>query len=379
MTDGRRRLIFVLVCFHVLVPLGLLWQHRQETVPYAVRSDAAKFRDMVTAPGKPYVDRKVEYPPLALALFKGLGPRSFTPFFFRLVILQALCDGLIAWLLFRIWSTRAGLSYLALSAPLLPHSLTKFDLVAVALAVGAVACAKKARALGAGVLVGLGVFVKIFPAVLVPVFAARRQWRALATAAAALVLGAVCWFAYSGTDGFRDVLTYRGAKGWHVDSIPGSVLYLFDRRSPRFESGTWRVGAPPAVWSMLFYVSLLATIAIACWLVYRARADADGLLEVTVLSAMLAFATLNSVQFMTWLLPFAAIAGALGARRVEWTTAAVVVLTAVGQAITNPERARPPVLQEAIFGARNIALVVLLVFGIAGLVRVTRREPALVT
>jgi hypothetical protein len=379
MRDERIRV--AVIAFQVLVPMVLIIQHLGPPGTYATLSDAARYRDLVLVHGRPYVDFQSEYPPLALIVFKLLGPASFKAFTVRLIVLQSICQAAIAATVFWAWGRNAGWKYLYFSAPLLVHVLTKFDLVAVACATFGTALIARHRRRGgiAGAIIAAGAFVKIYPALLLPLFAARRQWKAAVAGFSVLAAGGLAWIVYGGTAGIRQVVTYRGTRGWHVDSVPGSLVYLFTRNVPRFLDGTWRVGAPASVFTVLLYVGLIVSVAWVC-AVAASRPVPDGLAEMTIILATLVWGTLFSVQFVAWFLPFAAVVAARGHRRIEWATWAVVLLTFLAQLLWSDPLTHESLAVEMLVLARNASLVVMFGYAIAALGPRSRRatqSPAL--
>jgi hypothetical protein len=372
MNPWLRRGAIAVVAFQVMVPIGLLVQHASPDREFAAQSDAARYQRIAHAASEPY--ETSEYPPVAIVLFKALGPGSFRGFLLRLIALQTLAQALIVASLFWAWGKRAGWSYLVLSAPMLPIVLTKFDLITVAAAVAGAALVERGRRGVGGALMALGAFVKIWPAALLPSFAARRQWRALVTGALVFAAALVAWMAVAGVAGIRQVVTYRGARGWQIESVPGSLLYLFHRRTPHFTGGAWRVGAPSGFASAVLLLGLVLTIGWVWLRVYRLRDDTAGIAEVTVVGALLTWATLCSPQFIVWIIPWVAIAAGRGYLQFERPTAAIVILTALGVAITTTD-ARPPLVQELVYLARNVGLVYVTVAGIQALAR-ARSDPA---
>ena len=361
MNPWQRRGAIALVAFHVMVPIGLFVQHWPADESYAIHSDAGRYQRIAVASRDPFENS--EYPPAAVVLFKGIGPKPFRDFFLRLLVVQALAQAITVMCMFWAWGRRAGWRYLVLSAPLLPIVLTRYDLVAVAAAVAGAACVTRGRPRAGGALLALGAFVKVWPAALLPGLAARRQWRALVAGGVVFAVALGAWIADTGTKGVRQVLTYRGARGWHIESVPGSLVYLFRRKTPSFRGGAWRVGAPPGFWTALLLLGLVVTIAWVWWRVARSGINLVGLADLTVVSALLAWSTLCSPQFIAWIVPWAAIAGARGHGRAERVAAAVVLLTVAAAAATTGD-ARPTLLSEVLYLGRNGALVALTVVGI---------------
>ncbi len=169
------------VVFQIACPIVLLSQGSQlGRGEFAVRSDAARYRTIVESPGRPYRDFDVEYPPLAVGLFRSLGAKNFDGFRQRLVLLQIACQALIVFLLFKVWGRRTMWSYLVLSAPMLYIVYVGFDLVVVALAVCGAALMHRSRHVVGALAIVVGAFVKVWPVVLLPGLLVRRQFRASA-------------------------------------------------------------------------------------------------------------------------------------------------------------------------------------------------------
>ncbi len=332
---------------------------------YSTQSDAARYRSIARMHGTPYRDFDVEYPPLALGLFRAVGPRSFDGFRERLFALQVACQALTVFLLFRCWSGRAGWSYLALSTPMLFVVYTGFDLVAVAIAVAGAALVRGRRPLAGASGFVVGAFTKIWPVALLPSLLVRRKVRAFTTAAAVGAAGLAAWALWGGADAIGQVLTYRGARGWEYESVPGSALRLLSGDALHLEAGSWRVGAPPRFVSTALVVVLLGVVAAIWWTAVR-RPPPDGLAEAAAVAALLALGTLLSPQFVIWPLPFVAIAAAAGERRAEAWASAASVLTLVDWVLFDPHHPAAAAGELVIVG-RNVALVGLLVVAIQGL------------
>ena len=102
----------------------------------------------------------------------------------------------------------------------------RFDLVAVALSIWSLALLRRRREEPAGALLGLAIMAKLWPIALVPLFAFRRARRGLLVGVAVcLVLGA-WWYLSGGAKGPFQVLSFRDTRGWHVESVVGSILWV---------------------------------------------------------------------------------------------------------------------------------------------------------
>ena len=301
-------IVFQLACPIVIAGQG----SHLATGHFAAESDAARYRTIVETPGTPYRDFQVEYPPVALGLFRVLGPSNFGGFRQRLLLLQVACQALIVFLLFKVWGRRAMWSYLVLSTPMLFVVYTGFDLVGVALAVSAAALVQRRRAVAGGLGFVVAAFTKLWPVALLPMLLVRKQARAFVTAVAAGVAGLLAWTVWGGTGAIGEVLTYRGARGWEWESLAGSILRIATGDRLRIESGAARVGDPPRVFGVLLTVVLVGLVAEIWWLAAQRPNLAAGVAETAVITSLLVIGTLLSLQFVIWPLPFVAIAAASG-------------------------------------------------------------------
>ena len=126
--------------------------------------------------------------------------------------------------------------YLVLVALVLPLSLFRLDHLTVLVIVVGLALAHAERELPAGTALGLGILGKLWPAALVAV-RPRRDWRVALSSAMVLVTSTLVGVLLFGVDAVRQVLSDRGATGWHVESVPGSVIRWFDRAAPEITGG----------------------------------------------------------------------------------------------------------------------------------------------
>jgi hypothetical protein len=145
----------------------------------------------------------------------------------------------------------------------------------------------------------------------VPIFLFARNRRALVPFAAVGSLELALWIGFWGTDGIRQVVTFRGSHGWEIESLVGSVLRLTSS-TPYLENGAYRIGDVPE-WAPMLLLAFGAGVVALVWLVAARRGGAessvvaDGLAPVAAITATLVTATIISPQYLIWLLPFAAI------------------------------------------------------------------------
>jgi hypothetical protein len=224
----------------------------------------------------------------------------------------------------------AALSVPALSPVLLGSLLlTRFDLLPAALAVGALAAVLAGRdRLGAGT-VGLGVTVKVWPALLVPLFLVwwrrRRDWRfalaALAVCvgvAAAIVL--VPWIALAPAE-LVESLWRQGARPLQIESLGAAVLLAFHHAFglPLGWASSYGsqnlTGAVAVVAAAVTSLAQLAVLGLLWWRFARGPFEGERLVRYAA-ATVVAFVALGKVlspQFLIWLLPLVPlVAGARG-------------------------------------------------------------------
>lgn len=187
------------------------------------------------------------------------------------------------------WLLAAGL--FALSHPLRQQVFDgQLNLIILFLLAGALALDRSGRSAAAGAMVAGAAAVKLFPAFLLIYFVGRRDWRAVAGAAAGgvalfllttLVLGPNVWLTY-----LRDVLPilgeYRANIGNH--SLAGLASKLFASES-RAHSLVNAPGLAP-----YFFLASAGAVAITCgMLAWRARSrdECDRAFGLTVVGMLL--------------------------------------------------------------------------------------------
>lgn len=342
-------------------------------------ADPYRWHQIATSVGRPYRDFEVEFPPVTLAAIELFDGGSFRGTLVRMMwfqlVLEVAIAGIIAW----AWGRRAALAYLVLGVPLAiwPFVYFRLDLLSVALAIGAVALVRRHRHVVGGALLAVACFAKVWPLAIAPLLLVRRQYRALAAFAATAVAGLAVWMAWSGTDGPRQVLTFRGAKGWEIESVVGSVVHAFADTPADLEQGAVRVGVV-STWAALTLAAVGVALVGVAWLTVR-RTSADYLLEgvapVAAVSGVLLGATILSPQYVAWLLPFAAISLAADERVIGAIAAAVVLLTALEYQLFNHIVDRGAAGLGELF-LRNALVVALYVVAVATLRSRARADDA---
>jgi hypothetical protein len=375
-----RAAILLLVAIRVIALLLLLTTD-QASHEGGITGDVRRYQEMATADGTAYADFQVEYPPVTYLAIQFLAGADLARSIAAVAISQFLCDLAIAAILWRAWSQRTCAAYLLLGAPLIlwPFIYARIDLLAVLLAIGGMALIRRGSAGAGAASLAAAVLTKIWPFVLAPILIVERRWRAVVSfVVTGLVLGGL-WIAVAGVDGVRQVVSFRDATGWQVESLPGVLWHLRDPSRIKFESGAFRTGVMP-IWARpLLTLLSLAFVAFAWWLADRRRREGAGddvlygWAPLASVLAMLLFAPILSPQYVVWFLPFAAVVAARGDRVVGALTLAVTALTTLSyplvlSAADGALWAILPVL------ARNLALVALFVVALQSLAGLRHRS-----
>ena len=305
----------------VVFTLSLLW-----TRP-VMDSDVRRFSALSVAAGTPYADHAVEYAPVELGVIRLIGSSDTRATGTRLVVVCFLLDLLAFAGMWRGWGRRIAISYLWLGVPLLVLWYLRLWYLPVALSVWAFALVRKGRPNVAGAVAALAVFAKLWPIALAPAFFAEARRRSFAFVLAGVV-GGIGWLLLGGIGGVRQVLTFRSATGWEVESTVGSIVWLFGGGEPRLEAGAVRVGSSEGL-TWVPAVVLVVLLAAVWWKALRSRReDLLGVPSLVAVCALLACSPVFSLQYVGWLTPWAAIA-ARDLRRIPIASAwAIVVLTA---------------------------------------------------
>lgn len=310
--------------------------------------DARRYEVILDSQGTPYRDFEVEYPPVTLVLIHLVGGGDGVVddvdvtgdlgALTRLAVSQLLCElgvaGLLAW----GWTRRTAVAYLLLGTPFLlfPFPYVRVDLFTVLLAVLGLTLVRKGydRAGGAGLAVAT--LAKLWPVVVAPLLLVTRRRRAAAAWLVALAAGVATWVLLFGPAGLAQVATFRGSKGWQIESIPGVFFHLADPGASRVEQGAWRTGAEvPLVVRPLLPALALGTAGVAWWwaATRRGRDPASeewaawALAPLASILGLLVFSTIISPQYVLWFVPFVAILAARGERLLTGIYVVVAFLT----------------------------------------------------
>jgi hypothetical protein len=345
--------------------------------------DVRRYHRIATRSGVPYRDFEVEYPPLTLAAIEALNGHDVRESTVNLMWSQLALDVAIAAIVWWAWGRRAMIAYLVLGLAFLwyPFLYLRLDLLSVLLAVLALALVRKRRAISGGAALAVACFAKLWPVVLAPRLLADGKStgsrRGLAVFGLVAAAGVALWIGLTGTAGPEQVLTFRGADGWQIESTIGSMVHTFGRARAHMEQGAMRAGIVPDVARAGLPLLGLALVGLVWWLTSRARTQddrlLDGLAPLGAVSALLVTATILSPQYVSWLLPFAAIAWARGERAVAGLTALAAFLSTLGLNLVKELNAGES-FPAAVVLARNAVLLALLVVVIARIVEIGRQH-----
>ena len=298
--------------------------------------DFDRYWAIASSSGTPYRDFQVEHPIGTLAVFRALAAVTGGRALFGLAIVgvnvaaDAAILGALAW----GWGLAAAAAFAIGIVPVLDLLFNRLDFWSMAAATIAVAAWKRRRDGLAGASVAVGAAFKLWPLVFVALFVTREpggRWivrtRALASMAIVSAALGTVWLLLAGWHGVYQVVTFRGATGWQIESTVGSVLHLLGAQSLREESGSWRIGTTTAPMSILLFV---VAFALAAWWVSRLSARGRvGIAWLAGVPTVLLLSALFSAQFIGWIVPGAAIAWSEDDHRPALLTGVAVLLTEV--------------------------------------------------
>lgn len=349
-------LLVALLAVRVLVVVVLIVDASRRPVddPVVVRAQA-----VAASPASPYRGFAVAAMPvetLLMHLVGGDGPSSTAT---RLALLAFAADVAAYVGVGHAWGRRAAAVYLLLGLPLLPMLYQRFDLVSVAVATwgGALLTRRRDDVIGSpGIALGLALWTKLWPIVLLPVLILRRATRSMIAVAVTVVLGGAAWYAVGGKKAPFEVLTLRDAVGWSVEGTVGSALRALGLAGPANTDGnTVRFGSVPGFVEPLLLLFAVALVGMIWWGAAREpRRDPFGATSLAAVAALLVCAPLVAAQYASWLLPWTAVAFEADRSERDVATAAAVAigLTGLTQLVTVGEGA----VDAGLLFARNLAL-----------------------
>ena len=303
----------------------------------------------------PYRDFGFEYPPGALPVlilpalvtdsldaYRGL-------FVAELAVVGALAVLALDWALRS--SGRSGrdrlvvLGVVALMPALLGGViLTRFDLVPAALVAASAALMAAGRLRAAAVVVGLGIAVKLYPAVLVPLLAVaawrragRREALVVVALAALPAVLAYAPFLAVAPDGVLDSFGRQLGRPLQIESLgSGLLLALHHGLGLSLEwasaSGSQNLtGRPAASLAVSQGIAQIGALVLV-WVGFaRGPATPERLLRFSA-AALVAFVALSKVlspQFLVWLVLLVPLVGGIRRRAALWLTVLACAMTAI--------------------------------------------------
>jgi Glycosyltransferase family 87 len=273
--------------------------------------------------------------------------------------------------------------------------LTRFDLVPAALVAAALLLVALGRHRAAALVVGVGIAVKLYPALLVPLLGVaawrrggRRELRVVIALVAVPVLVAYLPFLLVAPDGVADSISRQLGRPLQIESLGAGVLLALHQAfglSLEWASGSGSQnlsGALPDTVAVLQGLLQVAAVA-AVWLAFaRGPATTERLVRHAA-AAVVAFVALSKVlspQFLVWLLLLVPLVGGLRSRTALWLFALACALTAVWFPALYWELVREfdPLASWLVLarGATLVALLVVLVSPATEPARARSRLPA---
>ena len=326
----------------------------------------------------PYVDYQVEYPPGALIFFllpflAGGRERYIKSFVFEMAVFDFACLLLVLAFAERLYpgerrrQALCAAVYLAATALLHPVLYARFDLAPAAIAAAALFF-WAARPGASAALLGLGGAVKVWPLALAPLWvgaAYRKSGSRGALRTAGLIALGYCAPALlllpRAGGHVLEFLRFHTARGLQIESTWGSLALAFGG-GPVFEYGAWDVQcrACEALAKVSIPALLLLVILPQALLLARpAEPDARRVLTgvAAVITGFLIAGKVLSPQFVLWLCPLLAVAGAPA----QGMLVAVAALTSLTYPMLYPAlvdaRTAGHALAIACVFARNLLLV----------------------
>ncbi|MFN2582335.1 MAG: hypothetical protein ABR498_06300 [Candidatus Dormibacteria bacterium] len=270
--------------------------------------DIGRYYEIATG-GIPYRDQAVEYPPMAVLVIDAL--HAVAParhaFGLAVIVMMALADVMLCVLMWRTFGPALGTTFLVVDTLLFVVLITRMDVLPTLLA-AVFMIERTRRPVAAAFSWVLAVGLKLWPVVL-GVFMLDRttpRRRAVITGLIGCAVLSLSWVLLAGGKGLGDVVTYRGAHGWQMESVVGAVLRTLTKARVQIDQGAARLGTvPPVVGPALLALGAAAGLALSSLATRRGQWGTGWLAGVLCL---LVTSTLLSPQFLVWATPGAALA-----------------------------------------------------------------------
>lgn len=303
----------------------------------------------------PYRDFPFEYPPGALPAIAlpALVTGSETAYRFAFGAEMALA-GAVGVLLLALGLGRPGVGsagrrltlVVVALVPLLLGGvvLTRFDLLPAALVAGATVLLAAGRLRAAAVVVGIGIGVKLYPAVLVPLLgiaawrrAGRRELLTVLALAAAPVALLYLPFLLLAPDGVLDSLGRQLGRPLQIESLGAGLLLASHHAfgtALGWASGSGSqnlTGTPADTLAVAQGVAQVAVAVLVWRSFWRGPAGTERLVRHAA-AAVVAFVALSKVlspQFLVWLVLLVPLVGGARSRAALWLTVLACAVTAL--------------------------------------------------
>lgn len=303
----------------------------------------------------PYRDFAFEYPPGALPalVLPALVTDSLTAFRVVFAAEMALAGAVgvlllaagLARLRTAVANRRVALSVVAL-VPLLLGGviLTRFDLVPAAIVAGAMLLLVSGRLRAGAFVVGIGIAVKLYPAVLVPLVGivawrrdGRRELGSLLGLVAAPVLVVYLPFLVAAPDGVLDSIGRQLGRPLQIESLGAGMLLAVHHSVGTSlgwasSSGSQNLtGTGADTLAVLQGIAQVAAVVLVWVSFWRGPASPERLVRHAA-AAVVAFVALSKVlspQFLIWLVLLVPLVVAVRGRAPLWLLTAACAVTAV--------------------------------------------------
>jgi hypothetical protein len=284
--------------------------------------------DLASKGGTPYRDYEVEFPPLDLLMIEIVATDDVAATYQRLVGVMIVVDLGCAVVMLYGWGATAAEKYLLLTTPLILLIFLGTDLTWVGLAALAFAFVNRGRpAVGGGVL-ALATLGKIWPVILLPLLVLSGRKRSLVGFISVGLVGGALWLLVGGLDAPFQVITFRGARGWEFESSIGALVWIFTGQAPILEQGSPRVGTSLPWEHLVLGAFLIVGLVVIARSSMGWKGRREGAPAFATVALFLFLTPLFSLEYVGWLVPWAAIAGSEEQGRVSFGFGvAVVVLT----------------------------------------------------
>ena len=275
-----------------------------------------------------------EYPPLTAGLFviPQLLVSNWYPMGFTLM--AALAAAALVLLVDRL-SRRGEHLLLLLFLGSFATLFFRYDIFVVLLTVGAYAAGTRKRWVLAQALLGLGVALKLYPALLLPLVV-LWQWRderrlpvrAAIAGGAALALAVASMILLSPAQ-FEQMVDYHGARPLEIESTGASIAWLLGSSTADFSFGSWNLLAPSAPGIITIMNGLTIAFLGALYAAYALGHFRAAAVWALVLMIAIATSKVFSTQYAIWALPFVVLATADETRRAwpRWLWIVICLLT----------------------------------------------------